>query len=117
MRTISAPGGDISLNTSGDLSIASGKEAIRQAIVQRLRFWHGEWFLNRNDGIPYRENIFRNRRPTRLIRTLITAEVVKVPGVRKVSGFELRTVGDSRRYSVGLTVETDVGTVVAESRL
>ena len=77
---------DIQITPQKQIEIARGAEDIRQRVIERLRHWQGEWFMDRNSGVPYMEGVFS--RPVSLV---VVASVLRhaIRQVRGVSGVTL----------------------------
>jgi len=87
-RTLSLRDGDIHLDDQGNLSTVSGIEALRQKILQKLRFFQGEWFLNINEGVPYFQQIFARPIDAGLAASIFNNEILEeeeVTGLKNVS--------------------------------
>ena len=54
---------DLRLDKDGNIAIAEEQEDVRQRIIERLRYWQGEWFINPRGGVPYRTGVFIGRPP------------------------------------------------------
>ena len=46
---------DLALGSGGGVVVLSGIDAVRQRVIERLRYHVGEWYLNLSDGVPYRD--------------------------------------------------------------
>ena len=106
MQTLSAPDRDI------DFTVVSGLEAVRQGILQRLRFWRGEWFLDATEGVPYLTDLLGDRLDTGLVQSVVRDQVLAVPDVTGVSNLTV-TEGD-RSFIVGMDVQTTFGSTRLE---
>ena len=100
---------DISLDASGNLEVATEVEDVRQRVVERLRYWFGEWFLAQRDGIPYKTAVFPYRLPTTLIETMIVSEAAKVEGVREISESSTSIDPDTRVLTITMRGKSDYG--------
>jgi hypothetical protein len=70
----------------GDLRVVNralvrltGADAVAQEIRVRLRWWKGEWFLDRRRGVPYIDGILADGATPGTIRAIVIAELAKVP--------------------------------------
>ena len=92
---------DLRVTPRGDLEIVSAREDVRQRVIERLRFWFGQWFLRVQEGIPYRNEVFTRPISAGLAATLVTEQIRAVEGVTGVSGvtarIDPRTGGSSTR--------------------
>ena len=75
-RTISAFLGDqqdVHLDSRSSLGVATGLEDVRQRVVETLKLWRGEWFLDTTRGVPYADEIFRRPAVAGLISSAISS--------------------------------------------
>ena len=105
-------GQDLRLDSKGNIAIVDGLESVRQRIIQRLLFWRGEWFLDTNAGVPYREAIFRNFRSAGLAGAVIGEQIERVEDVTGTADVEVTIDPDTRsaRYDTN-SVSTIFGTL------
>ena len=104
MRTISAVG-----DLAEDFAVVDGMEAVRQRVLQHLRFTLGEWFLEPDEGVPYFDGLFADNTGVSLASQLIAAEVQRVDGVTSVQVARADLDSTIRRLSVELRVGTADG--------
>lgn len=72
-----------------ELAFIHGAPAMAQRVVIRIKSILNEWFLDRQYGMPWFDSILvKNPNPV-LITTLIRREVMKVPGVTKITQLDL----------------------------
>lgn len=103
--------GDL-LVVDGDLVLVTGAEEIRQNIVQRLRVFLGEWFLDINDGIPFFQQILVKNPDQGKIDDLLINRVTGTPGVVQLLDFAFKALPNSRGLSIErLKVQTTHGVV------
>lgn len=113
MTTISAPTGDI----APDFAIATGDEEIRQRVIQRLRFFRGEWFLNKAAGTPWFQRVLTRYAPIGIVTTIITQAIESVDGVRSVSDIESDIDRNLRRFRFSATIATDNGQITINEEI
>ena len=96
------PHNDLRLDDTGSPMIVYDAEAIGEHIRQRLKSWHGEWFLDIEAGVEWTRYIL-GRPPGELplAESIIKAEIAATPGVAEI--LEFSAVYD--RASRGLRVE------------
>lgn len=99
--------GDINVS-SGDLTLTSGVEAIRQNIQIRLKFFQGEWFLNTDIGIPYFGTFLTKNPNLAVVRSIIRDAVEGIPGVKSVTSVETQITTGSRDLQISLKVLSDL---------
>lgn len=118
---------DVKLDVNGDIDMSagypvliSGVDGVAQLCRQALLTFRGEWFLDRTVGIPYYANDFVTNAEAlleqkfdqaRVIRTF-TLELLKVPGVAKVTQMSVTFDNQTRKLSVSFEVRTEFGDTV-----
>lgn len=100
--------GDLAL-TNGDLVIVAGIDAIKQHLTIRLRFFLGEWFRNRNEGIDYYGKVLVKNPDIPIITGLLSRVVRETPGVSSVDVFDLTYTPATRSMTVSFTAVCDTG--------
>lgn len=100
---------DLRVDAMGNLDLARGLESVRQRVIERVRFFAGEWFLDAAAGVPYYQRILTRPADTVLAAVAITDQIRDVDGVVDVR--DVRAVIDpaTRRLTWSATVDTDAG--------
>lgn len=80
--------------------IIRGVDAILQNLRIRLGMFLGEWFLNTDEGMPYRTRIWGNGRDLRIIRTIFRRAILSTPGIGAVEGLTVVLNHQTRRAEV-----------------
>jgi hypothetical protein len=62
-----------------------GEDAIAQKVFVRLRTHRGEWLLDGRAGLPWERWFQQKPTPLEEIKDLITLEITRVPGVKRVA--------------------------------
>lgn len=104
--------GDILL-VNGRFSFISGREAIAQDIVVRLRLFLNEWFLNLDAGVDwwsYLGEKFTNTNEVAL-HSEIERVVTEAPGVESITKLSLTLDPVTRGLSISFTAPTAFGDV------
>lgn len=107
------------LTESGDFSAGHGPadffnntpEAVAQAVLTRLRLWTGEWFLDTQEGTPYREQVLGVRK-RESAGPAIRKRIAQTQGVLSVDSFSAEYDGDSRHIAVSAEITTIYGPAV-----
>ena len=110
MRTLSLPEvvnaqgepmgyGDLTLDAKGNIAVVDGIAALQQRVIQRLRFWEKEWFLNYIDGVPYYSEIFQRPINAGLASAILVEQVMRVLEVERVSGVSVTLNPFTRQLS------------------
>jgi len=86
----------------------SGVEAVRQAILTRLRQLKYEWWEDLEDGLPLWEMIIANRDVTEAKKE-IEKRIQGTKNVKYIARLEYEWDNDQRKLTVNAVVETDFG--------
>lgn len=92
----------------GDLVM---KVDLRQAIKIAILFVRGEWFLKRDEGVPYYESIFVKDPNLDHVASFFRAAILGVPGVRSILEFSLDLDRGTRTLIVDWKCDTDEGEI------
>lgn len=104
MRTLATnSNNDIFIDSTGNLAIAEGKEAIANVATNKTRVLYGEIPLNTEAGIPFFDVVFQ-RLDVDLFRQFLYQELEDITGVSKVADFSYSVENGVFKYSV--TIET-----------
>lgn len=112
--------GDIDLST-GDIQFTTGLAAVAQDIYIAIKLFKGEWFLNRELGIPYLPNDIVSETDALLgqkfsevkARAAFRAAIETVEGVESITRLAVSFDPPMRTMFVEFTVKTVAGTIVA----
>lgn len=104
------------LDDNGDFSAGHGSadffvdqpNAVAQSVLTRLRLWMGEWFLNTDEGTPYREQVLGVRK-RQTAGPALKLRIASTEGVTSVDDFNADYDGDSRHIAVAATISTAYG--------
>jgi hypothetical protein len=102
------PHWDIDLK-DGRVFTLKGPEYVRQKLAQRFKFWLGEWFLDRRQGVPYRRDILIRQPDLEVIRALLIGVVRSVPQVATIPKFEVLYTPSTRRLACDFVVTLITG--------
>lgn len=97
--------------TGYGIARTDGREQIAQRIKTRLQLFFGEWFLDRNAGVPWLEQILiKNPRAT-IVQGVLKQTIIRTPGVLELTAFSITDINQERAVSVNFTVRTTDGTI------
>lgn len=108
------------LDANGDMTfghglanfLANSPATVAQAVMTRLRLYSGEWFLDTQDGTPWRTKVLGVRTAgTRDV--VLRARILGTPGVTAITSFTATVDPVSRRYTVQAGIDTVYGSAVA----
>jgi hypothetical protein len=104
---------DLVLDDSNQLRMTkTPSEDLACRIESRLKTFKGEWFLDRELGIPYYGEVLKKNPDVTKIRGLLLAELVKVSGIAEVLRFEVEFIRASRTFQLNFSVKSSDGEVV-----
>lgn len=103
--------GDLRLE-GGQLVLVTGIEAIRQELVVRLRWFRGEWFLDRRTGVPWFQRIIGHRTALRIVEQIIRNVILSTPGIEAITTFTLAHDNAERRITIDFEARTSSGEVL-----
>lgn len=89
----------------GNLTIVDGTDAIAQHLLIRLRFFKGEYQLDRSIGVPYFEDIFVKNPSLVVVRAIMREVILETPGVLEITRFDLSVDSAIRQLNVDFTVQ------------
>jgi hypothetical protein len=108
--------GDLFLDDTGALALATRSNAVGQHAIQRLKTYRGEWFLDTHAGLPWFERIFVRPWNPVVAEALIKKCVKDTPGVKAITAIDTRTDFAGRAYEVrSLAVILEDGTTTTLS--
>ena len=107
--------GDL-LIVNSDLCLTSdanpaGTMAILQDVVQRLRTFLGEWFMDTSAGVPWLQQILVKGVSLAVVDELIQNAILATPGVLQLANYSSTANSVGRFLSVSFSLITSSGTV------
>jgi hypothetical protein len=109
-RTLS-PDGDYMFG-QGNSCFLSGRDAVAQAILTRLKMFQGEFWEDTADGLPFFKSM-AGQFDKDLIDMTVRSRILNTPGVNRVVSFS-SSINRLRNYRLECTVETNYGNVSVE---
>lgn len=104
---------DLQLDATGNIQVtADTEELLSVRIKTRFSTFRGEWFLDRNLGVPYFEEVMVKNPDVNAVRNLLLAQLVDIPGVDEVLSFDVNFNTASRLFQVNFKVRATDGTIV-----
>ena len=91
--------GDIGLDSNGQMALLSEGDQVSQNIVQRLRSFEGEFYLDRDHGVPYFQRIFVLPTNVPLIESILKRQIIETKGVLSLLRFKISIDVKSRILS------------------
>ena len=108
------PAGDLELDATGHFVwLQPGPELVRQKLAQRLKFFLGEWFLDRRLGVPYFKHVFIRNPDLDVIRAMFRKVILGTRGVLGIVGDAITLDFDrvNRTLAVSFACTCEGGTV------
>lgn len=96
---------------ANDLVLVSGAAEILQHVLQNLRTFLGEWFLDNTVGIPYFQQILVKNPNLGDVDALIQKAINRTPGVTALSKYSSDLNTATRQLFVTFQAQTTSGTV------
>jgi len=91
---------DIYFDDTGNLAMVSNTEAIGQHARQRLMTHTGEWFLDKDAGVPWTSEVLGFRYDPVLAEAVFKAVLWDTDGVTEVTTFSARFDRETRNLSM-----------------
>lgn len=108
------PNGDYSFGTALPF-LKDTPYCVAQAIMTRLKLHSGEWFLDKNEGTHYDDQILGFG--TQDSRDLaIRSRILDTPGVLQISEY-ISILNKAREFSIIATVDTTFGSVKIQATI
>lgn len=102
--------GDIQID-GGSLSLVTGVDGIRQDLIQKLRTFLGEWFLDLSDGVSYYQNILIKNPSPQVVESLLQDRILSTPGVIEILSFNLDYDPVLRKLTGAFEVRSEEGII------
>lgn len=92
----------------GVMPLVEGLDAIRQDLVVALRWFYGEWFLDRRAGLPWFEQILGHKAGLEIIERILRRAILQRPGVLSIDTLVV-SISTDREVSVSFRARTVEG--------
>ncbi len=96
---------------NGDLVIVTGREAMLQHILQRLRMYFSEWFMDNTIGLPFFTEILVKNPDQAKIDALFINQILGTPGVLQLTTYSFIPNFQTRGLAITFEAKTTQGTV------
>jgi len=111
LSPVSPTFGDLVIE-GGDLVITSTTiDDVRQSVLQRLRIFLGEWFLDNTIGLPYFQQILIKNPDQSKIDALFRDQILGTPGVIALNSYSFQTDFATRSLRLRFSAQCTTGTV------
>lgn len=99
--------GDYVFGGNGSCYI-SGLDAVKQAILTRLRLLLGEWWEDETDGLPLWQKILAARDKKEVERQILN-RISGTPHVLAITGYQTEWNGETRKLSIHVEFSSEYG--------
>lgn len=103
---------DLYLDESNQLAIVKDQTAIGEHARQRLKTFHGEWFLDTTAGVSWLSDIMGLQYNPALAEAVVKAEILNTSGVTSINTFSIGFDQSKRNLIVkDIEITTNYGEV------
>ena len=83
-------------------------DAVAQSVLTRLQLYRGEWFLDAEEGMPWKTDVLgHHTAPTRDLA--VRRRILETEGVTSIDSYSSNFDPSTRRFSVNVTISTVYG--------
>ena len=100
-----------------DLRLVTGRDAIRQHLIQRLKTFLAEWFLDQRIGVPYFQQVMVKSPDPVVLDSVFKAEIINTPGIVELLAFDFSIDARTRELLLSFTAVDDTGAVISVSEV
>lgn len=100
--------GDYSFGQGDATFLTDTPEAVAQAVKTRLALWRGQWFLDTEEGTPWKQDVL-GKQYTDAYYMAVKQRILATPGVLEINNFSVTRDADSRRMNFTATLRTRFG--------
>lgn len=93
------------ISSKGDLKRVSDEYQIRQHVIQRLKTFRSEWFLDVTIGFPYFEYVFNKNYNLSTISSILRRYIIATPGVDRLEEFNVSVNTKNRTLKVFIKIK------------
>lgn len=83
-------------------------DAVAQIVESRLNLWTDDWYLDRDEGTPYRTEIL-GKRTEALRDPAIRTRILDTPGVTEIVAYSSVLDRNDRQFAVSAQIDTQYG--------
>lgn len=102
------------LDENGDFTIGNGHvyiegtDAVRQAVLTRMRLLVYEWWEDIEDGVPYWQKIIESR-DVKAAQQIIRERIQETPGVLSILSFDPDWDNENRTLTIRAAIQSAYG--------
>lgn len=108
------PSGDLFISKDGDIVL---ENSVAQKIRIRLLWFEGEWRWDKEEGIPYKDDLYIKNPDIDAFETAVREKIFEVEEVTEVKSVEIDLDGKTRTAVIRFTALTDYETIREEVRI
>ncbi len=108
------PAGDLDI-ANGDFVVLTGIAYARQQMAARFKFFLGEWFLNKREGVPYFQYVFVKNPKINVIRSIFRQVALSTPGIIALPRFTLTYNSKARTLAFDFEATFAEGSVIVQA--
>lgn len=106
---------DLLISNRDLVVIQDTTNAIVQRLIVKLQFFKGEWFLNKQFGIPYNQTIFTKGVTKAQVDSIFRNKILSTPGVVELITFSSTLNTSNRSYTSSFSCRASTGdTIILE---
>lgn len=105
------------LLVNGDLVLVNGTEGILQNVLQRLRTYFGEWFLNNSIGVPYFQQILVKNPDQGKIDGIFINAILGTVGIDSLTDYSFELNTETRMLNITFKAIATTGPVTYAGQL
>ncbi|PHM33342.1 hypothetical protein [Xenorhabdus innexi] len=98
--------GDYSFGQGDNTFLVDTPETVAQAVKTRLDLWRGDWFLDTEEGTPYREAVLEKNYTSALA---LEERILETEGVTDIITLDAERDPDTRKITITATLNTRYG--------
>ncbi len=91
-----------------DLKLTDNDQAVSQRVKQALLLFKGEWFLDKELGIPYYQDILGTKNSTDTVRAIFVKAIRSTEGVKDLTEFNMEFDDATGTLNIKLTIIDDL---------
>lgn len=110
------------LDENGDFTIGNehayieGADAVRQAVLTRLRLLVYEWWEDIEDGVPYWQKIIASR-DVKAAQQIIRERIQQTPGVLSILSFDPEWNNENRTLTIRTAIQSTYGAFIIDEEV
>ncbi|PHM55135.1 hypothetical protein [Xenorhabdus sp. KK7.4] len=98
--------GDYSFGQGDNTFLIDSPETVAQAVKTRLDLWRGDWFLDVEEGTPYREAVLEKNYTSALA---LEERILDTEGVTGILALDAIRDPNTRKITITATINTRYG--------